>query len=82
MDQSAQQYAVKAAIRKGQVFDVAFQKLAVGIFGARERDQLRANMQADGVLSEAVQEIGEDAGAASEIGDVCPGLAAPVACRP
>ena len=53
MHQAAQQDAVEAVIRKRQMFDVAFQKLDAGIFGATKRDELRAEVEPDGIDSPA-----------------------------
>ena len=74
MHQSAQQYAVKAFIWKGQVFDVALQKLDAGIFGASQGDELRTEIEAGGMIALPAQKIGEHARAATEIGDARAGL--------
>ena len=65
----AEQDAVKTGGGKRKIFDVAFQKVDVRIFGMTQGHELRTDIEPNRLVSLLVQQIGEDAGAAAEIGD-------------
>ena len=51
------------------MLDVAFDELDAGIFGPAQRQELRAEVEADTIEALPMEQIGEHARAAAEIGD-------------
>ena len=56
------------------MFDIAFDEGNAGIFDLTQRDEFRAEVEPDRVVSLPVQQIGEHTGTAAEIGDPRPWL--------
>ena len=69
MHQSAEQDAIKACGRKRQMLDVALEELHVRILGSAQCNQFRTDVEPDRFITLPAQKIGEDAGAATKIGD-------------
>lgn len=69
MDKAAEQDAVETFRFERQMLRVALDKFDVGKFLFRQRDQFRADVEPDRGEAALMQQHGEGAGAAAEIGD-------------
>ena len=74
MHDAAQEHAVEARIGERQMLDVALDEFDPGILAAADREQLGADVEPDAVVAFALEQRGERAGAAAEVGHPRAGL--------